>query len=55
MVLDAFQSGIFPLQPTECTGMLARVAEVSDHSSSSKQMFQRLLITLAQGKTSNTA
>ena len=54
MVLNAFKSGVFPLQSTEHTcnpGMLARVAKVSDPSClkklTPKQMLERLPIPLA--------
>ena len=58
MVLNAFRSRIFPLQPTQGlgnSGISGRVANVSDRSHlkmlTPKQILQRLSIALAQAKT----
>ena len=57
MVLNAFKSGVFPLQPTEVSGnsgMSDCVTKVSDRFSlkilTPKQMLERLPITLAKLK-----
>ena len=62
VVLNAFRSGIFLLQPTEGTnhwGVIARVAKISDLLSlkilTPKVIPQRLPMTLAQVKPSNTS
>ena len=60
MVLNAFKSGIFPLQPTEVSGnsgMSDCVTKVSDRFSlkilTPKQMLERLPIILAKLKAGN--
>ena len=67
MVLNVFNSGIFPIFPIEGTDnadMLACVAQVSDHNVSgptnlkaltSKQRLQILPTVLAQAKAGNTS
>ena len=60
MVLNTFESGIFPLPPTDGTGnqgMSAGIARDSDRLSlkllTPKEMIQRLPIALAQVKSFN--